>query len=458
MVEFLTLFMWLTTGVHTVELAVTREVATVEILLDGESAGTLDQEPWAFQYDFGDQLRPRELVAVARDAYGRELDRDRRWINLGIRTVDARLDFESDNRGRPTAARIVWESLGTRDPESVEATFDGQPLAVSDPRRLPLPAVDDGELHFLSVRLAFAGEREVRLDAAFGGLFGDQVTTELTAVPVVLEKGTRLPSPHGMAGWFVKDGAALEVQAVEKGEAEVVVVRDPAAQSFFDRMRDTFLSIETGPGRSMDRLGRSRRMGTYPHTLARFRGAMRFPDGTFTSFVSPYPVPLFRDEVTSSTFLGSEPHAAHDQGVLWLSHRIGPASFPPQLSDAVAMAGVIAQSSGHRRAVILVLSGHADDRGLRPVEQVRRYLGYLRVPLFVWSMASESPDPDWGEVTFVGYPPHREGSGANLRHAVRDVGRELGDQRVVWLRGRHLPQTIELSPEVTGLRLAGSRE
>ena len=45
MVEFLTLFLGLYTGVHTVELNVVGEVAQIEVRLDGHTVATLTEPP-----------------------------------------------------------------------------------------------------------------------------------------------------------------------------------------------------------------------------------------------------------------------------------------------------------------------------------------------------------------------------------------------------------------------------
>ena len=65
MVTFLSLFLWLMTDVHPVKVAVDPGVASVEIFLDGEGIGVATAPKWEIKCDFGDRLRPHELVAVA---------------------------------------------------------------------------------------------------------------------------------------------------------------------------------------------------------------------------------------------------------------------------------------------------------------------------------------------------------------------------------------------------------
>ena len=75
MVTFLSLFLWLMTGVHPVKVAVDPGVASVEVFLDGESVGVATAPNWETDCDFGQRLRPHRLVAVAKGASGEEKGR-----------------------------------------------------------------------------------------------------------------------------------------------------------------------------------------------------------------------------------------------------------------------------------------------------------------------------------------------------------------------------------------------
>ena len=76
MVTFVSLFLWLVTGVQTVEVATEAPVARVEFRLDGEHVGEVTDNRRKIQIDFGPTLEPHELVAVAYDASGAEVGRD----------------------------------------------------------------------------------------------------------------------------------------------------------------------------------------------------------------------------------------------------------------------------------------------------------------------------------------------------------------------------------------------
>ena len=109
MVEFISLFVGLILGVQDVSVAVSGPVARVEIRIDDEVVGEVTKEPWAISCDFGLELHPRRLDAVAFDDRGRELARARRWINLPGLRADAEIVAIRDEHGDITAAKLTWE-------------------------------------------------------------------------------------------------------------------------------------------------------------------------------------------------------------------------------------------------------------------------------------------------------------------------------------------------------------
>ncbi len=94
MVAFVTFFLGLHLGSQVVEVAVTEEVAAVRIELDEQLVGTMVGEPWQLVCDFGTELAPHKLVAVAVDAAGSELDRAERSINLPRQPAEATIALE----------------------------------------------------------------------------------------------------------------------------------------------------------------------------------------------------------------------------------------------------------------------------------------------------------------------------------------------------------------------------
>ncbi len=126
------------------------------------------------------------------------------------------------------------------------------------------------------------------------------------------------------------------------------------------------------------------------------------------------------------------------------------------------LSGMLAQSSGRPRAVVLVRSDSESDRSSHAPEVVERYLETLQVPLVVWNLSREAgpreagPTP-WTAVTFIGQPDGERHMAGRLRDAVQALNRKLDKQRIVWLEGRRLPHSIELGPQARGIRLAGGR-
>ncbi len=423
MIEFVSLLFGLVSSLHLIEMNVTGPVAELELRLDGRTVEVLRAPPWLFRCDFGEGLEPHELVAVARDVEGRELDLARQWVNLRQESdAEAVIAFTGSERGQPRAVSLVWESIGQRRPQSIELDFDGQPLAVRDPSHVPLPAYDPEAMHFLSATLHFR-DTVSRLEASFGGGRGSEIQTELTAVAITLDEGVKTPRPDQLQGWFLAGGEPVEVHGVEEGEAEVIVVRDPAAQPVLEEVVSSVASL------SFVSLGNK----------------------IFLSVMSPAAAPLSPTEVTPEMFVWSEPHDATEEGLLWLSQQDRPRSFAMMFPNAVALSGMRAHASTRRRAVVLLLGGSPTRRQAYSPENARNYLRLLQVPFFAWSLTRD-PHPDWPDAEDLDLTSNLK----PLKQAIRGLRRTLDAQRIVWLEGSYLPQAIELAPEATGIRLAAS--
>ena len=422
MIAFASLFLGLLHGVKPVEVVVGREVASVELVLDGEAVTTLDGPPWAREVDFGAELAPRHLQAVAFDAAGRELGRVSQWLNLPREPAVASVVLEPPAAGEPRVARVSWESMAGAEPKSATASLDGEPLAVSDPRRIELPAVDESYLHLLHVELAFEDHVISRVDLTFGGAYADEVSTEITALAIrATSEPRRPPAAAGVQGWFTKGGESLEVITIEKGAAEVVVVADRAFPRF------------VAPGERYK-----------PPKSLRLAGDQKV---RFVGTVSE------RSEGVATTFNLFPTSPAYDGALGDLYQLLTRVSYqagddPPRLASAVAVAGLAAFRGRSRRAVVIVPSDKPSaDASLAPA-QARRYLERLAVPLVVWNPESGSAShlEAWGEVRQVG-------SLKQLAAAFKELSEQLDRQWVVWLDGRHLPQEIELSAEAEGFEL-----
>jgi hypothetical protein len=454
MVEFLSILIGLYTGVHPVDLTVSREVAAIEVQLDGRSVAELSGPPWRFECDFGINPTPHELVVIARDARGDELDRVTRWVNLASSTSGASMSLETDDRGQPVAARISWESIGVRQPRAIEVLFDGEPLAVADPRRVPLPRFDLSEIHFISATLRFTDEQVSRLEASFGGVLGEEIRTELTAVAVVLEKGAALPSAADMQNWFTSAGAPLSVRGIERGSAEVVFVRDPTAQPYLDRLAELALGpVVSSP--NARGIGGSRGTAVASPESDRLRYLAGLGRDVNLHFLTPQAAPLLGEELSSELFVHSPSYGTDAGGFLRISQQPTEMIFPVHFTDAVATAGMVAHGSHRRRAVVALIGDAPGDHSQDSAKAVRSYLRQLHVPLAVWQFNRESTYGEWREARYVGPGTRDRRPSERFEEALGDLRRLLRRQRIVWLEGRHLPQSIELSAAARGIRLAG---
>lgn len=482
-VAFVSVFLGLMAGPRAVEVAVGEPVAQVEVLLDGAAVGVLAGEPWSLEVDFGAELAPHQLVAVARDLGGRELGRAEQWINLPRRAAEAQILLESEGGGSPRTARLVWSAALRGDPQEISVTFDGEPLVVADPRRIPLPEYDPRGIHVLRAELRFPEAGEAVAEAAFGGVFGVEVTTEMQALAVALEEDVQLPPAAELSGWLERRGAPLDVRVVESGPAEVVLVVDLAAGEALRQLARSNVVRHSTP---------TRRPKSDPN-LPGFtpqRGPRRWR--VATTHRVPIPPGLHPDDrlrcVRPVPGVGSEPRDPYtifpvvgpltvdDGGIFEIMTRAAGSAQgadAQRLADAVAIAGIQAYASHRRRIVVLVVGNDPVDGSRFALPAVRRYLSRLRVPLQVWSIAdlarevekrsrrgragggSTPPAPPRLEPPDLG-PTADISSVKALKAAISDLRRQLEAQHILWIDGHHLPQQMEISTPVAGVRWAGS--
>jgi len=466
MIEFISVILGLVTGLRPVELSVVGVVAEVEIQLNGETQAVLEGPPWIFDCDFGEELAPHHLVAVSRDAEGQEIDRAERLVNVETESAAAELSLIADPQGKATAVRLVWESIGQIEPLAIEVAFDDKPLEVKNPRRIPLPRHDLADFHFVTAILHFNNNTSSYLQAGFGGELGDELETRLTAVAVQRIKG-RLPAAEKMAGWFEAEGKALRVHGVEKGTTEVLVVRDPSIQPQLDALAWYVYNRSRpndGPREHTGSDLASRLDGDQPQR-ARFAGDRQNKERlrlfallgskAQVRFVAPASALLLPSGVQEDIFLHSPGFPAHEEGLGRLALIQPPQRFDIQLTDAVALAGLVAHSTRNRRAVLLLLGDNNLDTSRYQTVDVRSYLRDLGVPLYVARFGGGGTDPAWGEVFDLGDLEKPAEAERQFRRVFENLAKSLEQQRLIWLIGRHLPQHIELGPAAVGIRLAG---
>lgn len=422
MIAFASLFIGLVLGPQTVALTVGNGVAAVVIRIDGEELGVLRGEPWAFEHDFGQELVPHRLEVVAYDAAGEETGRAVQLLNLPQPLAVASVALDPHVPGKPRIAHVAWESVARAKPREARATFDGRPILVEDPHEILLPPHDLGSLHFFRVELDFGRDAMSQVEVTFGGTYTDEVSTELTAVPIELAEGRREPPRlEELRGLFLKGDEVLHVVAVERGDAEVVLVRDK-----------TFV------------LGLER-------SAALVRQSVAIPEGLTFRLLSPIPKQQKGTRRTYNLYPTS-PGFDHTKGGLYLFLSRVTLSDKrklkeERLNDAVAMAGLAAYERRRRRAVVLVVLDEVYERAPQQLTaaQSRRFLEHLKVPFFLWSPSSRPAKEAaaWGEPVDIS-------SMKRLEAAARKLYAALDRQWIVWIAGTHLPQKITLAPEAQG--------
>lgn len=430
MIEILTIFVGLYVGPQTLELNVGPEVRGVELRLDGESVGRIEGPPWKAEVDLGEALIPHHLEVLALDGQERELDRSERWINLSRGTYGARLELLGGTPGRPEAVGVFWESLGRRKPARLEVRFDGIEIPVLEPRRVELPSYDPDLLHVVEVDLHFSPQDVTRIQATFGGVLGAKLETDLTAVVIEAESSPRSLT-RTAEGRFLVDGERVQLHGIEKGRAEVVFVIDPALDPWLQAMEEGLVESRLAGFASLGPEGRLRLLG-------------------------PRAAPLSGEQLTAGLFRSTPPQEV--RGNLLVSGLEAEIpELPVHFADSVALAGLEAQASNRRRAVVLMLGEPRADGSLFEPATARSFLRHLQVPLYVWSVVGEKAHPEWGDALYLPRDLDSRPDPGGLRAAMKNLRRTLDDQRIAWLEGQHLPQSISLSPGPAAMALAGAQ-
>lgn len=424
MISFASLYVGLVFGIVNVQLLAAAGVDRVELLLDGSRVAQL-REPFLGQVDLGCDPAPHELVAVARDAKGKEVGRVRQWVNRPRANAEAVFVLQQGHAGRGRIAQLTWRCLTAENPRAITVTFDERPVRVTDPARIEVPPHDPGQVHVLRAVLEFEGNVRTTAEAVFGGPRSAETVTEMTAVAVVLEKGHSLPPAERLAGAFEADGVPLEVAAVEEGPFDVVFVCEGSAlapfRKLYESRKDPFVP-------------------ELPLDLA-FRFLWPVPQMTAqtTMVANIYPISSRFTPVDGTVgFVGT-------RRLEW------PAYSPKgqRIADAVAVAGLSAAEEERRRAVVLVLGPDAEDGSLLSPAEAAGFLEKLRVPLQVWTIGrAASPEARrWPARTSIQTARQFDGAVSALLESLRS-------QRVVWVEGTHLPQAVIPAASAAGIRLA----
>jgi hypothetical protein len=383
---FVTRLLGLMSGPRTIEMQVDPSVHAVEVLLDGKRTTTLRGAPWRTTIDFGPELAPHELTAIARDDGGRELAVDTQLVNLPRPPAEIGVMFT--RQGGKTRANIRWQHIAGRQPAKMTVKMGTRTLASVVTRSVTIPEVPPEALNVLSVDLQFDDGSSAHRDLVFGG-FAEEMPAELTAT-LVKKRSKGRTDP---ARCFRSDGEPVAVSEVELGDAAVLIVR----------------------------------AGVPPEQLVEKTRKSAAPEGSFAvprasvRFIWP----VATGSGNSDLFLTSDVFPAM-RGLRFLLTRVkGPMGLTFRLTDAVAVAGTEALREPRRRAVVLVL-GREVDASRYQAATVRRYLERIGVSLHVWSLTGPVSDSAWGEVEDI------SSTNALLR-AVARLREDLDAQRIAWL-------------------------
>lgn len=447
-IEFLSLYLGLVVGVQPVVVSVSEAVATVAIVLDDEVVATIEGEPWRTPVDFGDRLLPRRLLAIARDAAGREIGSAKQLINLPRRSAEAGVVLERAG-GRVVAARLTWQSVAEARPLKVEATLNGEPLPVADPERIPIPAHDRDRVHLLVAELVFSPQDRVQVVASFGGAHSIDTSTELTAVPVRLS-GKRPSHRQALDGAVRRGDIPVPVLSIEKGPSDIVFVRDHEADIIIERLGARQargvggLGVSSATGVSEGGVGIS---GVWASPLEVLRRLLTLDSKDRVRMIWPATKRVARNDVRMDLFPASPVFDVADGGIFWaLTQDVELAGVDElqRLTDAVAVAGVTAVADNRRRAVVLVLGAEPADHSRFAPAMVRAFLDALDVPLYVWTVSSDEPSsaPDpWADADGTAEIYSLQ----SLKRAVRQLERDLERQRILWVEGRYLPSELAIA-------------
>jgi hypothetical protein len=402
-IVFLTLYLGLISGRQPVALQADAAVTSVRLLLDGKTVETLGAPPWRGSVDFGAALQPHEIVAVGLGAGGREIARAAQFVNVPRHVAEIDVVLARDADGTPTHATIVARHLGQQEARGATLKLDDAAIAV-DPRfSAALPAIDMRRPHVIAAEMHFADNTVARREVVFGGEFAEMTQAQLT--PIALSRSGTSDAPLA-EGCLVANGVPLRVRSVEKENAQVIVVRDPAPTELKRMIRISDFNLRD-----------SRRLGA-------------LEDGTFLELLSAAPKQVGKnDEPKTTLFPVSTNFNASKNGVVFLlkAGRSESSDALRQWADATAVAGVRAAAGGRRRAVVVVV-GSAPDKSDYPPAVVRKYLASLGVPLFVWWLGRPPAGvaETWGHVESIS-------SLRNVLDATDRLRRALDMQRIAWV-------------------------
>lgn len=372
-----------------IQVQVAPGVARVTIEQGGQRVAELRGEPWRTILDFGTEIVPQTLTAVAYDAAGNEIGRDIQLINLARPPAEIDVDLSREPSGQ-LRATVRHEHIASEKARKIQVRLDGKVIGTKD--SVLLPALPPTAVHVVDVEVRFADGYVAKAERVFGGQYGEELPSQLTGVLVrQREKGST-----DLKTCFQLDGALVGAAGIEEPEARAVFVRDGSPKPFRDRFG-------------------------FPVSVSM--------KGIKLRYIWPIAeqVPNAQGS-TANLFMYSREYDGRFGIYSFLKTVQGPQGAIERYTDAVAVAGVHALLGTRRRAVVLILNGDEKDASRHTAAIVRRYLDRVGVPLRVWSLAGARPDlvAVWGEVIDISTPEL-------LRKASEEVRKDLESQRIVWV-------------------------
>lgn len=434
MIEFATLLLGLVLGPHTIELSADETVAAIHVILDGETVAVIeDGPPWRAEIDLGSELRPRRLEAVSLDAAGRRLGRAQQRLNYLRPTHEIAITLGETLDEGERSGSLVWRAALDLDPQAFELRFDGEPVAVAANGSFVLPAHSLDIPHALEAVAVFPDGAEARAELAFGGNFGERVTSSLS--PLALRSPDGKPwTAEELEGRIRRRGETVDetvgVFTANAAPRRVVVLRDAG----------TDLAIEGIGRRVMTYLGGATWKGEIPETFVTTLSPVPAEKHGGTFVFLDIPGASFARLGLGRTVLG---RVRFDE--------VGRSSRERQrLWPALAVAGQRAAASRGPRAVFLIVDEGLDASAREGEPSLRTTLDFLeslRVPIVVWSLREAAIDS-----LGLGEDERAHHGIAGFVGAMEALETELATQTIVWVVGDHLPHELALANDLDWVR------
>ena len=454
MIEFLTLFLGLVAGSQDVAVTVSEQVTKVELRLDGQSVGWLEAPEWKSEIDFGPDLRPRWLDAVAFGEQGQELGNARQAINVPRPAAEASLLVKRD--GDDTIGQLIWEDSLGGSLSWTEFSLDSEAYEVEEPERFALPTPRQGRLRLLEADMGFTSGTEASAQTVYGSQPSETIDAELTAIPLrkksktsVSELKKHLRGPNGRLNVVGTEREASTLIVVKgDGVTEALLAMDtpfgdPEEHSSHTPIRRSTLTYSTQVSDDAAVAAPNKRWRTLP-----------FPTQQSIALIRPFARKETGKSLSLNLFAASPMISRPKGGLLWfLNTDVAVANLDPtpRVGDALALAGLKASEHNRRRAVLLVLEEELDDSSQSSIASSVNYLNAMGVPVHIWQVDVERKNPNLVHASSVLIQNYRQ-----LRRAYQQLQDDFATQRTAWVSGSYLPSEITISDTAPFTLLADS--